>query len=790
MVSSVHFIGIGGSGLSAMAVVLLERGCRVSGSDRQNSPLLEHLQQAGARIFLGHSPEHIAGAELVVRSSAVRDDNPEVQAARLAGIPVLKRSDFLPHLTAGQRTIAVAGTHGKTTTTSMIAWMLARLGLDPSYVIGGLSVDLGGNAHAGQGAYFVIEADEYDRMFHGLDPYLAVVTNIEHDHPDCYPTPDDFFQAFQIFAGRLVPDGALLACANDPGAARLLAEMPAAAGQRRLAYQVAAQMAEMDRSPIQAPHAAYQARPAEDGAFEFLAPGAAPLPVRLQLPGQHNIANAAAALAVAHLLDLPLTAAAAALGEFRGAGRRFDLRGEAGGVTLIDDYAHHPTEIRATLAAARSRYPGRRVWAAWQPHTYSRTRTLFEAFTAAFDQADGILVTEIYAAREPAPADGFSGRQLADAIQSRRPATPVLFAPTLDDALAQLRQTLQPGDVLLVLSAGDADQITARLAAGAARPAGSAGAGRGGRYPALQTALGPELAGRLQFDAPLARCTAARLGGPAEVLLEVASAAELEQAVRCAWQLDLPMTVLGGGSNVLISDRGIGGLVLVNRARALRFDLRDGQPQVWAESGAALGLLARLAGEHGYRGLEWAAGIPGALGGAIVGNAGAHGGDMAGNLQLAELLHRSAAGEAVRTTWPVERLEYAYRTSWLKHHPGQAVVLAAWLKLEPGDPAEVQQRMDAFNDRRRKSQPPGASLGSMFKNPPGDYAGRLIEAAGLKGTVVGRAQISPLHANFFINLGGATAADYYALIQLAHRTVAERFGIELDLEVELLGRWE
>jgi UDP-N-acetylmuramate--alanine ligase len=218
----VHFIGIGGSGLSAIARIMLESGYVVSGSDRQLTPVAEQLSQAGVQIMIGHHPDHVDGADLVIRSSAVSDDNLEVIAARASGIPVLKRAEFLDKLTADRQVIAVAGTHGKTTTTAMLSWMLTDLGLDPSFIIGGISHNLGTNAHAGNGDYFIIEADEYDRMFLGLRPGLAVVTSVEHDHPDCFPTPEDYFRAFEEFANRVDENGNLIACVDDPGSARLI----------------------------------------------------------------------------------------------------------------------------------------------------------------------------------------------------------------------------------------------------------------------------------------------------------------------------------------------------------------------------------------------------------------------------------------------------------------------------------------------------------------------------------------------------------------------------------------
>lgn len=289
---------------------------------------------------------------------------------------------------------------------------------------------------------------------------------------------------------------------------------------------------------------------------------------------------------------------------------------------------------------------------------------------------------------------------------------------------------------------------------------------------------------RLTRHAPLARLTAARVGGEADALVTTSSAAELAATVRWLWQAELPFLILGGGSNMLISDAGVRGVVVANKARRVRFE-EGPSPAVWAESGANFGALARQAAIKGLGGLEWAAGIPGTVGGAVVGNAGAHDGDLAGNLLLADILHK----EEGRQAWEVEKMAYAYRSSALKRSPGSAVVLAATLKLEPRPAALIQAKMDRFLAHRRRTQPPGASMGSMFKNPPGDYAGRLIEAAGLEGARTGQAEISALHANFFLNLGGASAADIYRLIELARSTVAEKFSVYLELEIELAGDW-
>lgn len=440
----VHFIGIGGSGLSAVARLFLENGYSVTGSDRVLSPFAIDLQAAGAIVYIGHAAENIAGADWVVRSSAILDDNPEVQAAQTANIPVYKRADILGQLMTDKIGIAIAGTHGKTTTTAMLAWTLMELGQDPSFILGGVLTNLGVNAHAGKGSTFVIEADEYDRMFLGLKPRIEIVTNMEYDHPDCYPTPVDLHDAFMDFIHLLPADGKLVACADDVGAASLLKQNT----QRDIhliCYGISA--SNLDCTAI-------NLSPNTLGGFSFEASvcGERTI-VALRVPGKHNVLNALAVLSVISLLGLPLESAADALGKFTGTGRRFQLLGEKKGITIIDDYAHHPTEIRATLAAARARYHQRRMWVVWQPHTYSRTRTLFKDFTQSFLDADEVIVTEIYASREP--EQDFSAKQLVASMT--HPS--VRFIPVLPDVSNYLVDHLRPGDVLLVLSAGDADQV-------------------------------------------------------------------------------------------------------------------------------------------------------------------------------------------------------------------------------------------------------------------------------------------------------------------------------------------
>jgi len=454
----VHFIGIGGSGLSAIARLLLESGYTVSGSDRALTPFADEVRRAGATVYIGHHPRNIVGADSVVMSSAVNADNPEVQAAKRSNIPVHKRADFLGQLMADKQGIAIAGTHGKTTTTAMTAWVLTELGRDPSFIAGGVINNLGVNAHAGKGNSFVIEADEYDHMFLGLKPQIAVVTSIEHDHPDMFPTLESVYAAFERFTDLLPEDGTLIVSAEDSGASALIPHVRQK-GINIVAYYI------QNEKTISSPYwvMARNVKANKRGGFNFVvssnlnSTSLDSVEVSLQVPGKHNVRNALAVFAIADLLGMPREGAAKALEKFTGTGRRFQLRGEVNGISIFDDYAHHPTEIKATLDGARARFPKRRIWAVWQPHTYSRTQTLFLEFSRAFKDADEVIVTEVYAAREP--RQDFTSAEIVSAM----PHMSARYIETLPEVTSHLLRNLKSGDVVIVMSAGDADQISSEL---------------------------------------------------------------------------------------------------------------------------------------------------------------------------------------------------------------------------------------------------------------------------------------------------------------------------------------
>lgn len=449
----IHLIGIGGSGLSAIAQVLLEEGYAVSGSDQQASLATESLAARGAQVAIGHRAENVVGADLVVVSSAIPQGNPEIAEARARRIPVVKRAELLGRMMRDRRGVAVAGTHGKTTTTGMIAQILLEAGQDPTFIVGGVIGSLGTNARAGSGP-FVIEADEYDRTFLGLQPWAAVVTNVEHDHPDCYPTFEAMFGAFGEFVDLLPPDGVLVACHDNPPA-KELGEQRANKGQPVVMYGLG------DNAAWRAVDV--QANNAGGSDYVLLHNGQSVGLVRLRVPGLHNIVNSLAALAVVDQLGVSFAQACKSLTEFRGMLRRFEIKGEAAGVTVVDDYGHHPTEIKATLAAARARFPGRAIWAVFQPHTYSRTKALMDDFAKAFADADHVVVTDIYASREHDTLGISSADIVARMNDTRR--RDVRHIPGLDAAAAYLLANVKPGDVVITLSAGDGNLVGEKLLA-------------------------------------------------------------------------------------------------------------------------------------------------------------------------------------------------------------------------------------------------------------------------------------------------------------------------------------
>lgn len=437
----VHFIGIGGYGMSAIAKVMLEMGYKVTGSDLASQELTDKLAAGGARVFIGHEASHVRGADMVVYSTALPKDNVEMAEAQRLNIPLLHRSQMLARLMESRKGIAVAGAHGKTTTTSMISLVMEQCGLDPTYIIGGEMMNVGSNAKAGGGDYVVAEADESDGSFLRYRPYYAVVTNIEADHLENYD--GDFGKlkrAYAQFLGQLAAGGKAIVCIDDPDVRDTLASAPSV---RTITYGL-----ERD--------ADYRARNVQLGdrrvAFEVEHAGQTLGSIELSVPGRHNVCNALAAFIVCREAGVPLPEFAAAIKLFRGAKRRFQVLGEAADVLVIDDYAHHPTEIQATIGAAKA--TGRRIIAVFQPQRYTRTYFLFEQFSKAFGEADEVVVTDIYSPAGERQIEGVSSEKLAELIK-RNSNEHVRHIASVDEVKRFLLDFAQPGDLVLTMGAGD-----------------------------------------------------------------------------------------------------------------------------------------------------------------------------------------------------------------------------------------------------------------------------------------------------------------------------------------------
>ncbi|HXW66200.1 MAG TPA: UDP-N-acetylmuramate--L-alanine ligase [Burkholderiaceae bacterium] len=451
----IHFVGIGGSGMSGIAEVLLNLGYKVSGSDISAGAATQRLQGLGAKVYQGHAAENIAGADALVVSSAIGNDNLELIAARVRRIPVVPRAEMLAELMRLKQGIAIAGTHGKTTTTSLVASILACGGLDPTFVIGGRLNSAGVNAKLGSGEYIVVEADESDASFLHLSPVIAVVTNIDNDHMETYGHDmARLRQAFVEFIARLPFYGRAVLCIDDQRVREILPLL----SKPILAYGFAAD----------AQVRAVAVRPEGSGMrFTVEREQGAPLAVRLNLPGEHNVRNALAGICVAQELGLPDSAVLEAFSGFKGVGRRFANMGEvsleSGTFTLIDDYGHHPVEMAATLAAARGAFPGRRIVLAFQPHRYTRTRDCFEDFVAVLSKADALLLTEVYPAGEPAIVAA-DGRSLARALRLTNRIEPI-FVENIDALPQAILDAARPGDVVITMGAGSIGAVAQKLAA-------------------------------------------------------------------------------------------------------------------------------------------------------------------------------------------------------------------------------------------------------------------------------------------------------------------------------------
>ena len=743
----IHLVGVAGSGMSGLAGLLIELGHAVSGSDKVTSTETERLQRLGLRFHEQHRPEHADAADLVVFSSAIKDTNPILVAGRDSGKPVVRRAEALAAIMRAKRGIVVAGMHGKTTTSAMTAHVLREGGLHPSHYVGAEIPILGTNAHwDSRGEYFVTEGDESDGTLRCFHPEHSLILNIEEEHLDFYP---DLVAIEKVFAQLIdQTNGTVFYNTDDPNAARSCAKRKSAVSYG-FSEQAHYRGVDVDLRGF-------------GSVFCVCRHGQKLGQATLNVPGEHNVHNALGVIALASELGIPFEKIAASLRKFEHARRRFEVKYESDRFLLVDDYAHHPTEIRATLKTARATCR-KRVLAMFQPHRYSRTKALRSEFGRAFDEADRVVVTDVYPASEP-PIPGISGQTIVDEIvkHGHRAAS---YQPRFERLHWDIGNALDVGDLVLSLGAGNIHEQLSILAADLVIA------------EKLKAIVGEEADVRLYE--PLSKHTTLRVGGPAQFWVEPQNEKAFSDLIRFCRDEHLPLFALGRGSNLLVRDGGIRGVVV--HPRGGDFDkIEVNGSEITAGAGVKLREVAYAARGANLGGLEWMEGIPGVVGGALRMNAGAMGAQTFESVTRIRYLDADGNPHVKNR----DKLEVFYRRFPLLENN---FAISATFRAQPAERAEIDSRLRESQEKRRTTQPIAKSAGCIFKNPNSIPAGQLVDELGLKNSRVGNARVSEVHGNFIVNDGGATAAEMLQLIGKIQNAARAKRGIELETEVEIVG---
>lgn len=748
--STVYLVGAGGCGMSGLAHLLLDHGWSVVGSDLREHSGMRQLRERGAVLHAGHAPEQLRAAkpDLVVYSSAIRMDNPELALAQQMGIPLVRRAVLLAALAHQRRAVCVAGMHGKTTTTALLAYALEQLDAPVGFAVGAGVPQLGRSARmeADAHAWFAVEADESDGTLREFHPEQAIILNIDEEHLDYFANFQAVCDEFVAFAGQTVRR--LIYCADDDRLVELFGRHA-----RAISYGFN-------------PAADYRAEVLGPGRFTVAKAGNVLGEFEIMLRGEKNISNAVAVVAFLHANGIEPHAIGGALAGFQGADRRQQELFADDRYRIFDDYGHHPAEIEATLRAIREQCKGR-LLVAFQPHRYSRTQHLLSEFAGCFGEADLLWVTEVYAASEEPIAD-VHGQRLVKAIAGT--GQPAAFAATLEILRDKVRQALRPGDVAVFLGAGDITQVAHALAKDLHMNSTT-------HAQALRDLLGG--GSEVLENESLAKRTTLGVGGPADALVTPASESDLAAVLRYASANEVPVFLLGRGSNLLIREGGIRGIVISLRHEVFS-QIQAVENGLQCGAGARLNHIANAARDAGLAGLEFLEGIPGCLGGALRMNAGAMGGAMFEQVVTVRFMTRDGQVEER----PGSEMDAVYRSCpVLRDH----IALGAVLRGDLSDRETVQARMDDFRKQRTESQPHNRSAGCMFKNPETLPAGKLVDECQLKGIRIGGAMVSERHGNFIINDGTATASDVLELIAQVRARVKEKRGVDLQTEVQVVG---
>jgi UDP-N-acetylmuramate--alanine ligase len=743
----IHLVGVAGSGMSGIAALLLQLGHEVRGSDKVSTVETDRLQRLGLRFHQQHCAEHASDADLIVFSSAIRSDNPILVSARDSGKPLVRRAEALAAIMRAKCGIVIAGMHGKTTTSAMVAHVLREGGLHPSHYVGAEIPILGTNAHWDpRGEHFVAEGDESDGTLRCFHPKHALILNIEEEHLDFYP---DLAAIEKVFAQLIQQtSGTIFYNADDASAARLCANHNAA-----ISYGFS-ESADYRGANVELREFA--------SVFCVYRRGQQLGEAVLNVPGRHNVENAVGVIALGTELGIPFEKIAVSLRKFQHARRRFEIKYESDRFLLVDDYAHHPTEIRATLKTARS-IGRKRVLTMFQPHRYSRTKALCKEFGRAFDDADRVVVTDVYPASE-APIAGISGKTIADEMATHgHPG--VSYQPHFESVYREVGNILDAGDLIVSLGAGNIHEQLSILAADLVIA------------EKLKAVVGEK--GDVRLYEPLSKHTTLRVGGPAQFWVEPRTENTFAELIRFCRQENLPLFVIGRGSNLLVRDGGIRGVVVHPCGGDFDKIKIDGN-EISAGVGAKLRQVAYAGKAAGLGGLEWMEGIPGAVGGSLRMNAGAMGAQTFEKVVRVRYLDEN--GEA--HTKGRDELEVHYRNFPLLENN---FAVSAVFRGEPAPTEEIVRKLEASQEKRRTTQPAAKSAGCIFKNPDSCPAGKLVDELGLKNSRIGKARVSEVHGNFIVNDGDATAVEMLELIEKIKATARAKRGIELETEVQIVG---
>jgi UDP-N-acetylmuramate--alanine ligase len=746
----IHLIGVAGSGMSGLAALLLDLGHHVTGSDKVATQEVARLQRLGLQFYLQHRAEDAREAELIIYSSAIKPDNPILVSAVETGKPVVRRAQALAAMMRGKRGIVIAGMHGKTTTSAMTAHVLRESGLHPSHYVGAEIPILATNAHWDpRGEYFVAEGDESDGTLEYFQPEHVLILNIEEEHLDFYSDLSAIEKVFATLVART--SGAIFHSADDANAGRLCQLSP-----RAISYGFA-ETADYRGADIELQNFA--------SVFWVYHGGKQLGEAVLNVPGEHNVHNAVGVIALATELGIPFEKIASSLRKFEHARRRFEIKYASDRFLLVDDYAHHPTEIRATLRTARS--TGRkRVLAVFQPHRYSRTKALRREFGLAFDDADRVVVTDVYAASET-PIPGITGQTIVEQIV-RHGHPEVSYQPRLEWVHRDIGNALLPGDLLLSLGAGNIHEQLSVLAADLVIA------------EKIKEIVGPR--GEVRLYEPLSKHTTLRVGGPAQFWVEPRDEKAFAELIRFCRREALPLFVIGRGSNLLVRDGGIRGVVI--HPCGGDFDrIEVHEDEITAGAGTKFKEIAYAGKSAGLGGLEWMEGIPGAVGGGLRMNAGAMGAQTFDNVVRVRYLD-AEGNPHIKSR---DELDVRYR-----HVPelAQNYAVSAVFRGKPSPPEQIAKRLEESQRKRRTSQPIAKSAGCIFKNPESITAGKLVDELGLKNSCVGKARVSEVHGNFIVNDGGASASEMLELIDRVKEVARTKRGIELETEVQIVGEPE